>query len=341
MRSIILSGLGAAFVALLATSEAAHAQPVADTRTYAAGTASADIYRVRNGFAQSFTVADTGTLIGLEIDARWTFNPALPRTFLWELRATGPAGALLDSGAWQLDANAGTGSGMLDLPILDRAVSAGTLLFFAIKQDPTQTTVAGESELNWLVGDDTGRASFAAGQGFRKTFNSYAANLADGTVFDLRLVAHVQVPCNPNGATPAFAPGFLAGPGELDIGTTSVTFTSQVAAESELASITANGIAGTITPPNAFTVTVPVDADTTSVTFIATDACGLQTVVEVPIVFASVCSLPLYDECIEGQGTVFYISLVGPADEPCLLMCSSDAPGLPLSCDPDSITCTD
>jgi hypothetical protein len=331
--------------AVASISETARAEPVIGAQTYSPMLDAAAVYQVMNGYAQSFTVTVTGSLVSVAPEVVWN-GTATSRTFVWELRDTGPSGLLRASGSWVLGASDGAGSGLFALPFAAFDVTSGQVLFLSIRQ--VENSAVGESTLFWNVGEGDDIAPYADGVGFRRTFSPpYSPNLGTGVAFDLRVVAMVEAPCDPSGASPQFSPGFGVNPIEVEYGATTLTVTGQIASEDPIAFVAADGlpggdtILGTVGPTGSFTLTFPVDPTMTTVTVIAEDTCGRQATRRIDLAFASICDLPLYDECIApGTGSVFYVELIDAELRDCLLTCTIDAVGAAPVCDTENITCS-
>lgn len=342
-------------VSALVAGSRAQAQETLAARTFSQSTPyDEELFDVILGYAQTFTIDEPGNLVRVDIEASWVAPTGPGRDYLWELRAASPTGTLLASGLWSFTQDFGSGSGVLSFAVpTPSSVTDGQVVSFSLWM--SGTSAVGDPRLTWHAGDPSTPNSTAGGAGHARTGpGTYAEGAASWfeEAFDLRLEAFVTSAAtgagcfDPSAAAPAFAVGFLAGPAELPYDATSVTLMSQIASSNYIASVSAVGtsgpVAGTVTAPASFTVTVPVDASMTGVSVTVTDACGLSTTAIIPITFASVCTLPLYDICTDTQqGSVFTIDLRNAAGDLCLLTCTVPGPGQAASCDTSTITCGD
>ena len=121
----------------------------------------------------------------------------------------------------------------------------------------------------------------------------------------------------------------------MPVGTTQVTVTGGATDDNPTTSVTVGGVVATLIDPGpSFSATVPVAGpDPIVLEVIATDSCGnASTTSQVTVTFVDVCA-PELEVCMgTNVGTVFYIDVVGPADEQCVIRCATGADGQSLAC---------
>jgi|GEM_PF-2437197 len=142
-------------------------------------------------------------------------------------------------------------------------------------------------------------------------------------------------------------------PQTFPAGTTSITLTGTLTDQVPSTHVLVNDLASPVTstsdgatPPTftaSFSVSVSVLEGTNTFAIAGKGLCDNTTAPATQVlvtVSTDVCAPAVFEQCMATQqGSVFYIDLVNAAGKDCLLQCTCAGAGLPLICDPTTITC--